>query len=130
MIPNLILKLGRSCISMDRLKQLREVARFVDELANLQHNKHQPFVGDGAFAHKGGLHVSAVAKRADMYEHVDPAAVGNVQRVLISDLSGRSNLLAKAAEFGVEVGEESTGITTLLERLKELEAKGDLWSLF
>jgi 2-isopropylmalate synthase len=126
-IPNLILKLGRSCIAMDRLKQLREVARFVDELANLQHNKHQPFVGDGAFAHKGGLHVSAVRRNPLTYEHIDPGLVGNEQRVLISDLSGRANVLSKARELGIEVEEGSDLARQVLEKVKHLEAEGYLY---
>ncbi len=126
-VPNLVLKMGRSCISMDRLKKLREVSRFVDELANLQHDKHQPFVGDAAFAHKGGVHVSAVRRNPATYEHIDPALVGNRQRVLISDLSGRANVLSKARELGVQLDENSDVARQILEKVKRLEAEGYLY---
>jgi len=126
-IPNLVLKMGRSCIPMDRLKKLQEVSRFVDELANRQHNKHQPFVGDSAFAHKGGIHVSAVRRNRLSYEHIDPQLVGNYQRVLISDLSGRGNVLAKARELGIELEEGSSIAAEVLEKMKRLEAEGYLY---
>ncbi len=126
-IPNLILKMGRSCISMDRLRRLRDVSRFVSELANLQHDKHQPFVGDSAFAHKGGVHVSAVRRNPLTYEHIDPSLVGNTQRVLISDLSGRANVLSKARELGIELQESSELARRVLERVKSLEAQGYLY---
>ncbi|MBI5442089.1 MAG: citramalate synthase [Deltaproteobacteria bacterium] len=126
-IPNLILKMGRSCIPMDRLKRLRDVARFVDELANLQHNKHQPFVGDSAFAHKGGIHVSAVRRNPLSYEHIDPKAVGNDQRILVSDLSGRGNVLSKARELGIRLEEGSDIAVEVLESMKKLEAEGYLY---
>jgi 2-isopropylmalate synthase len=118
------LKLGRRCVEDDRLRSLTELSHFIDELANLEPNKRQPFVGQSAFAHKGGLHVAAVAKRADTYEHIDPGLVGNAQRVLVSDLSGRSNLLAKAAEFGVDLAAAPEAVPALLGRLKTLEADG------
>ncbi len=123
-IPNLVLKMGRSCVSMDRLRNLRQVSRFVNELANLQHNKHQPFVGDSAFAHKGGVHVSAVRRNPLTYEHIDPSLVGNVQRVLVSDLSGRSNVLSKAQELGIPLEEGSELARRVLDRIKNLEAAG------
>jgi 2-isopropylmalate synthase len=126
-IPNLVLKMGRSCIPMDRLKRLREVARFIDELANLHHNTHQPFVGDSAFAHKGGLHVSAVRRNPLTYEHIDPTLVGNTQRVLISDLSGRANVIAKAKQLGIELDERSDLARDVLDRVKQLEAEGYLY---
>jgi 2-isopropylmalate synthase len=128
-IPNLVLKMGRSCIGADRLKRLREVARFVDELANLHHNTHQPFVGDSAFAHKGGVHVSAVRRNPLTYEHIDPSLVGNAQRVLISDLSGRANVLSKAKELGFDLeGDGRAQVAAeLLERVKRLEADGFLY---
>jgi len=118
------LKLGRRCVEAERLGSLTELSRFIDELANLEPNKRQPFVGQSAFAHKGGLHVAAVAKRADTYEHIDPVLVGNAQRVLVSDLSGRSNLVAKAAEFGIDLDAAPNAVPVLLERLKALEADG------
>jgi 2-isopropylmalate synthase len=126
-IPNLILKMGRSSIPMDRLKELRAVARFVDELANLQHDKHQPFVGDSAFAHKGGVHVSAVRRNPLTYEHIDPLLVGNEQRILVSDLSGRGNVLSKACELGLELNEGSGAAAEVLQKMKRLESEGYLY---
>ncbi len=123
-IPNLMLKYGLELegISREKLTELRQVSLFVDERANLAPNIRAPYVGDAAFAHKGGIHVSAVLKDARTYEHVPPEAVGNRRRVLVSDLSGRSNLLAKLAEAGVEMPKEAAG--ALLEEVKQLEHAG------
>jgi len=123
-IANLELKMGVKCLPDGHLRKLREVSRFVSELANLPHDKHQPYVGDSAFAHKGGVHVSAVLKSPETYEHVDPALVGNSRRVLISDLSGESNVLAKAREFGIELRKGDPVTRKILERLKALEYEG------
>jgi len=95
-IPNLKLKMGRGCISDEEMSRLKELSAFVDELANRAHWNHQPFVGKSAFAHKGGVHVSAIQKNRETYEHIDPELVGNRTRILISDLSGKSNILFKA----------------------------------
>jgi 2-isopropylmalate synthase len=121
---NLQLKAGYQCVTPKQLAMLGDLSRFVYELANLEPNKRQAFVGQSAFAHKGGLHAAAVAKKAETYEHIDPAVVGNQQRILVSDLSGRSNVVAKARQFGIEVEAGSAGVQTLLTRLKELEAQG------
>jgi len=121
---NLQLKAGMQCVSPKQLAMLGDLSRFVYELANLEPNKRQAFVGQSAFAHKGGLHAAAVAKKAETYEHIDPALVGNSQRILVSDLSGRSNVLAKAKQFGIEVDGASPALQTLVTRLKELEAQG------
>ena len=102
-IPNLKLKMGIDCITDAQLKKITEVSRFVSELANLPHHKYLPYVGDSAFAHKGGVHVSAIRKSGLTYEHIQPERVGNRQRVLISDLSGESNILYKAAEFKIDM---------------------------
>jgi 2-isopropylmalate synthase len=123
-IPALQLKHGIPCVTAAQLRKLAEVSRTVYELANLEPQKRQPYVGQSAFAHKGGLHVAAVQKRAETYEHIDPAIVGNAQRVLVSDLAGRSNLIAKAAEFGIDLSSDAPVVRTLLQELKELEAKG------
>ncbi|MBI5586839.1 MAG: citramalate synthase [Deltaproteobacteria bacterium] len=123
-IPALKLKMGIDCITDERLKKLRDTARFVYELANLPHFKHQPYVGDSAFAHKGGIHVSAVLKNPLTYEHVRPELVGNRQRVLVSDLSGRSNILFKAEEYGVDIESGSEVVKNVLNELKELEHRG------
>jgi 2-isopropylmalate synthase len=118
------LKLGYGCVRPAQLRRLADVSRFVYELANLEPDKRQAFVGQSAFAHKGGLHVAAIKKNRETYEHIDPAAVGNAQRVLVSDLSGRSNLLAKAEQFGLDLNGRPEAVQELLGRLKDLEARG------
>lgn len=123
-IPNLQIKSGFRVISDENLKMLREVARFVDEIANFRHFKRQPFVGDSAFAHKGGIHVSAIVKRPETYEHIRPELVGNSQRVLISDLAGKSNILRKAKEFGIKLDPDSPKVQDIVTKLKELENEG------
>jgi 2-isopropylmalate synthase len=123
-IPSLVLKLGFDCIPENNLRELRDVSRFVSELANRQPWDAQPYVGDSAFAHKGGMHVSAVLKHANTYEHVDPAAVGNHRRVLISELAGKSNVLWKAREYGIDLDQETPETRRILERLKQLEDEG------
>lgn len=124
LIPDLQIKLGTQCIREDQLKRLRDVSRFVNEIANLRHFKRQPFVGDSAFAHKAGIHVSAVRKRPETYEHVIPELVGNSQRVLISDLAGRSNILRKAEEFGISLDPASPQLHDMVTNLKNLENEG------
>jgi 2-isopropylmalate synthase len=123
-IANLQLKMNYKVVNPAQLRRLRELSHFVWELANLEPNKRQPFVGLSAFAHKGGLHVAAVQKNPLTYEHIDPAVVGNRQRVLVSDLSGRSNILYKAQEFGVEVETLKPTVKQVLAEVKELENKG------
>jgi 2-isopropylmalate synthase len=123
-IPNLQIKLGYKCLSDEDLKKLRDVSRFVNEIANLRHFKRQPFVGDSAFAHKGGIHVSAVLKRPETYEHIRPQLVGNSQRVLVSDLAGKSNILRKAEEFNIHLEPNSPEVQTMLDKLKDLEHQG------
>ena len=123
-IPNLKLKLGIDCITEKQLMHLREVSRFVDELANRSPMNHQPYVGDSAFAHKGGVHVSAVMKNQATYEHTQPEQFGNRRRILVSDLSGRSNILYKAKEFGLEIDPKSSEAKKIVLRLKDLENKG------
>src|SRR5229473_576988 len=119
-IPNLELKLGHKTIGQERLKRLRETAHFVSEIANLSLDSRAAFIGNSAFAHKGGVHVSAVERNPETYEHVYPETVGNRRRVLVSDLSGRANLLAKARELGMQLDEEER----VLEELKRLEHDG------
>jgi len=126
-LPALVLKMGRACISTERLARLRGVARTVNELANLAHNKHQPYVGDSAFAHKGGVHVSAVRRNPLTYEHIEPQLVGNTQRVLISDLSGRANVLSKACELGIEWDGSEALAAEVVDQVKCLEARGYLY---
>ncbi len=123
-IPNLQLKMGYRCVSPRQLSRMTEVARFCAELANCEIYRGQPYVGRSAFAHKGGLHVSAVRKNAAMYEHISPETVGNTQRVLVSDLSGRSNVVHKAEQFGLELDGRADELTELLSELKVLENSG------
>lgn len=123
-IPNLQVKLGYECLTGDNMKKLREVSRFFNEIANLRHFKRQPFVGDSAFAHKGGMHVSAVRRRSETYEHISPELVGNSQRVLVSDMAGKSNILRKAEEFKIHLKPDSPELQSILDSLKELEHQG------
>jgi 2-isopropylmalate synthase len=123
-IPNLKLKLKLDCISEDQLTRLREVAHFVSELANLKPMIHQPYVGNSAFAHKGGIHVNAIQKNPETYEHIKPELVGNKQRVLVSDLSGKSNVIYKANELKIDLKDRDQEIKQILNSLKELEYQG------
>ncbi len=121
-LANLVLKAGHP--QPQRLEHLRELSRYIDERANLEPNARAAYVGDTAFAHKGGVHVSAVSKRSETYEHVPPEQVGNQRRILLSDLSGRANVLAKAAEYGDGVAHEDPSTPAVVDRLKELENRG------
>ncbi len=123
-IPALSLKMGYTFAAAEQLARLTEVARFVNELANLPHNKYQPYVGTAAFAHKGGIHVAAVKRNPLTYEHITPEQVGNIRRILISDQSGKSNVLHKAKKFGLDLESTDPLVTTILKRLKELENQG------
>ncbi|MGI8744634.1 MAG: citramalate synthase [Bryobacteraceae bacterium] len=123
-IANLELKLGHTTIGRENLNHLTATARYVAELANLPLRNDQPYVGRSAFAHKGGVHVSAVLKDASTYEHVAPESVGNRQRVLLSDLSGRGNVLYKLKQHGLEDRLDSEARRQLLDRIKDLEYQG------
>ncbi len=123
-IPALVLKLGYQCEAGNNLKELTSTARFVYEIANLAPNKYQPYVGASAFAHKGGIHVSAVQRNPETYEHIRPELVGNVQRILVSDLSGKSNVIAKAKQFGLDLSSDDPLVLDIVAKLKELEAQG------
>ena len=122
-IANLQLKMGYELVGNDRLAKLTELSHYVNELANLRPNTHQPFVGQSAFAHKGGTHVNAVLKNVDSYQHVDPEQLGNQTRVLVSELSGKDNIAVKADEFGVE-GLSREKERAVLQQIKELESTG------
>ncbi len=122
-IPNLELKMKRSVLT-DRLSHLKDVSGFVTEIANLMPNKHQPYVGDAAFAHKGGVHIHAVLKNAATYEHVDPVRVGNRQRMLISDYGGRSGLLDKIEAYGIKLSKDHSKVDELIHTLKDRENQG------
>jgi 2-isopropylmalate synthase len=123
-IPNVQLKLGHQCISTEQIRKLREVSRFVDEIANFRHFKRQPYTGDSAFAHKAGMHVSAITKHPGTYEHIVPETVGNSRRILISDQSGRSNILKKAQELGIRLDSDSPEVQDIVRELKDLENQG------
>ncbi|MDK2409230.1 citramalate synthase [Aphanizomenon sp. PH219] len=123
-IPNLQLKLGYSCIGEHQLNQLTEASRFVSEVVNLAPDEHAPFVGLSAFAHKGGIHVSAVERNPLTYEHIQPELVGNQRRIVISEQSGLSNVLAKAKTCGIELDKDHPQARQILQRMKELESEG------
>ena len=123
-IPNLSLKMGVQLSSGEKLSHLTEVSRFVSETANLSHNERAPFVGHSAFAHKGGIHVSAINKDPKTYEHIDPSSVGNQRRVTISDQSGKSNILFKAQELGIDLRGKEDAVTPILSKIKALEDRG------
>ncbi len=123
-IPNLQLKMGCRCVPHGSLERLGELARYVAELANMAPNEYQPFVGRNAFAHKGGVHVSAVMARPATYEHIPPEQVGNCRRVVVSDLSGRGNVLYKAEEMGVDLSRDCPETREILTELKRLEHRG------
>ncbi len=123
-IPNLELKMGIETIGRDRLPLLAGASRFVSQVANLPHRNELPFVGESAFAHKGGIHVSAVIKDAATYEHITPETVGNARRVLVSELSGKSNLLYKAREMDLRIEDNPEALKHALSRVKKLEHEG------
>jgi 2-isopropylmalate synthase len=123
-IPGIELKLGYYCIGKKALRRLTEVSHYVSELANLPPRPDLPYVGKSAFAHKGGVHVSAVMKEASAYEHIDPAAVGNERRVLVSELSGKSNVIYKAEELGLKIDKTAPDAKVVVDKLKEMEHDG------
>jgi 2-isopropylmalate synthase len=123
-IADLQLKMGKQCMKPNKLKKLREVSHFFYELANVHPDKHQPYVGDSAFAHKGGMHVSGILKNRLTYEHVDPELVGNRQRVLVSDLAGRAVIVYKAKEYGINLRGDDNVVREILTQIKDLESQG------
>ncbi|MDH3328274.1 MAG: citramalate synthase [Desulfobulbaceae bacterium] len=123
-IPALIFKMGLDCNVAKNIDRLYETSRFIDELANLPHNRYQPYVGESAFAHKGGIHVSAVQRNPLTYEHIEPEKVGNIRRILISDQAGRSNILHKAERYGLKLDANDPVIASIVKDLKELENQG------
>jgi len=123
-IPALVFKMGIGCEVRKHIDRLYSTSRYVDELANLPHNKYQPYVGQSAFAHKGGIHVSAVKQNPLTYEHIAPDKVGNIRRILISDQSGRSNILHKAKQWNLKLSSDDPVISAIINELKELENLG------
>ncbi len=128
-IPNLELKMGIETIGHENMQRLTTTSHFVSETANLRPFMRQPFVGASAFAHKGGIHVSAILKDSRTYEHITPASVGNEQRVLLSDQAGKSNILFKAKELGYELGKNDPTVDRLLKELKTKESMGYEYSV-
>jgi 2-isopropylmalate synthase len=124
LIPNIALKMRKTCVPPASLSMLKQLSQFVDEIANFRHSPRQPWVGSAAFSHKGGTHVNAVQKVVRSYEHIDPAAVGNTRTVLISDLAGRSNIVMKAQELGIKLANDAPELKEILTRIKELEHQG------
>ena len=123
-IPTLKLKMGIDCISDEQLARMTEVSRFVSEAGNLKPDASLPYVGLSAFSHKGGLHVSGVTKWPDAYQHIDPSRVGNELRVVVSELSGKGNIIFKAKERGLDISLQGTEAKKLLEQVKLLESRG------
>ncbi|HUT20485.1 MAG TPA: citramalate synthase [Anaerolineae bacterium] len=124
LIPNLQLKMGYDCLTNEQLRSLTEVSRYVSNRSNLIPDNHQPYVGQSAFAHKGGMHVNAMVKCEESFQHVDPALVGNQKRIVVSELAGQSNILYKVDEFGLEVDLDRVKTRALLSHIKELENQG------
>jgi len=122
LIPNLQLKMGFECVSAEKLAKLSDLSHYVAEIANQPQNAYAPFVGKKAFAHKGGIHVAAILKNEDSYQHINPVLVGNKRRTLVSELSGRGNIVDKASEFGMQVSKEKA--REVVSQIKELEAQG------
>ncbi|MCC3376359.1 citramalate synthase [Cohnella sp. REN36] len=123
-LPTLQLKMGYRAISDEQLRTLTSVARYVGEIANVVLPVNQPYVGTAAFAHKGGIHVSAILKDSKTYEHIAPELVGNKQRVLVSELAGQSNILSKAQEMGLTVSTDNAKSRSVIEKIKDLEHQG------
>ncbi len=124
LIPTLQIKMGYRCVSPGQLRRLRDVSLLADDLANVRHQPKAPYVGQSAFAHKGGAHVNAVQKDSRSYEHIPPETVGNQRRILVSELSGGTNVLLKAVELGMGHRESSRGARDILHALKAMEHKG------
>ena len=123
-IANAALKMPVTLNKKLKLQELTLLSRYISEMANMPHREEMPFVGNSAFAHKGGIHVSAVRRNRRTYEHIDPAVIGNKQRVLISDQSGQSNILQKAEEMGLDLSSSQEVVKGIVDKLKEMENLG------
>ncbi len=123
-IAGLELKMGKKCLPEGKLQSLTSLAHFVAEIGNFIPDPRQPYVGRSVFAHKGGVHVSAMRRHNKTYEHIDPKAVGNSTRILVSELSGQSNIISKAEQLGLDVKEINEKIKPILNKIKELENQG------
>jgi len=123
-IGNLNLKMGMRCLPESSIRNLTSLSRYISDVANTPHVKSKPFVGSNAFAHKGGVHVSAILKNPAAYEHTDPELMGNRRRVIVSDLSGRSNIKHKARELGIDLGNDSGVSKRIVQEIKRWKMKG------
>ena len=123
-IPALVLKMGVPAVSRERLAGLTELSHFVSEIVNIKPDSHQPYVGQKAFAHKGGMHVSAVTREPETYEHIRPELVGNTQHIEVSELSGKSTIIIKGKELGRDLSRNPEKVQEILEMIKEMEHKG------
>ncbi|MBT7631467.1 MAG: citramalate synthase [Desulfobacula sp.] len=123
-IPILALKMNRDCMNQENLKRLLNLSRFISETANVPPVNSRPFVGKSAFAHKGGVHVSAIMKNPRAYEHISPDLVGNIRRVIVSEQSGKSNIEYKAKELGIDIGKNGANRHQIVSSIKELEDDG------
>ena len=123
-IPDLQLKIGLSCLTNEQMAKLTEVSRYIAEVANLTSPSNLPYVGARAFTHKAGLHVSALLKWEDSYQHVNPKLVGNIPKVVVSELSGKGNVIYKAKELGVDLPPEGEQASQILEQIKLMESRG------
>jgi len=123
-IPALKLKMGIDCVSDEQLAFLTEVAHYISELANLAPNPYSPYVGASAFSHKAGYHMDGIIKWPDAYQHIDPIKVGNQQRTVVSDQSGKRNIITKAKELGIDLSTTDKEVKDLLKQVKQLESRG------
>jgi 2-isopropylmalate synthase len=123
-LPALKYKLGFNCLAEFEFKELTEASRYIAEISNMRQHDTQPYVGKSAFAHKAGVHVNAILKNPVSYEHLDPAKVGNKRRMLISELSGKSSIMEKAGEMGIEIDKTSAKAKTILSEVQDLEKEG------
>jgi 2-isopropylmalate synthase len=123
-IPTLQIKKGYECVPNKNLKKLSELSRYVNEISNLIPNDSDPYVGKNAFAHKAGVHVSAIKRTPQTYEHIDPCLVGNIRRILVSDLAGKSNVVSKAVEMNLIIGGAHEKVKKIIELVKTKEKEG------
>jgi len=123
-IPNLQLKLGYSCIPEDKMKDITSAARYISEVANTVFDERAPYVGGNAFAHKGGMHIDAVNKVPESFEHISPEKVGNTRKILMSEVAGRSTIMKKIHEVDPTIAKDSPEAKKIIEKLKELEYEG------
>ncbi len=123
-IPNLEIKLGKQCLKEGNLKHITNLSRFASEVANQIADGHQPFVGQSAFAHKGGMHASGVSKLSMAFEHIEPELVGNTRQILVSELSGKKSIILKAKEFGINLENDLEKVSELLNRIQDMEHRG------